>query len=227
MPRGPRAIYAGGCYHVINRGNNRAAVFHRPADYNAFVTLIRRAQKRRPLDLFAACLMPNHFHLVVRPRGHDDLGSWMHWLLTTHAHHYHLAHGSSGRVWQGRYKAFPIEQDAHLITVLRYVERNAVRAEFVNRAREWKWGSAAWRHGPASVSALVQEPPVRLPVAWDDFVDAPQTPAEVEAVRTCINTQRPYGARAWMEEAAECRGFPRPRQPRGRPRRKQIGECPQ
>jgi putative transposase len=218
MPRGPRAIHAGGCYHVINRGNNRATVFHRPADFNAFVTLIRRAQKRRRLEIFAACLMPNHFHLVVRPSGREDVGRWMHWLLTTHAHLYNLANGSIGRVWQGRYKAFPIEKSDHLLTVMRYVERNAVRAGLVDRARDWVWGSAAWRRGPVVLSKLIKDPPVTLPESWDDFVDAPQTPEEVEALRVCLNAQRPYGRREWVEAAPECRGFVRPRRPRGRPR---------
>lgn len=218
MPRPPRSIHAGCCYHVINRGNNRAAIFHRPADYAAFVALIRDAQERLRLDLFAACLMPNHFHFVVRPPGRDDIGTWMHWLLTTHSHRYHLANGTCGRVWQGRYKAFPIEQTEHLITVLRYVERNAVRAGLVERARDWRWGSAAWRHGPASRSALLTSSPVTLPHCWDDYVDQPQTAAELECVRACVNSQRAFGAREWTESAPECEGLAGVAGRRGRPR---------
>jgi REP-associated tyrosine transposase len=215
MPRGPRAIHAGVCYHVINRGNNRARLFERPADYAAFVTLIRDAQAHARLELFAACLMPNHFHLVVRPGRADDLGRWMHWLLTTHAHRHHLAHGTSGHVWQGRYKAFPIEQDGHLLTVLRYVERNAVRAGLVSRARDWKWGSASWRWGPTTRSALLAGPPVPLPAAWDDFVDEPQSAEEIDRLRVCVNRQRPYGDGAWAMRAPECSAFSI--RPRGRP----------
>ena len=66
---------------------------------------------------------------------------WAHWLFTTHARRYHRKHGGSGRVWQGRYKAFVIQGDAHLLTVLRYVERNALSANLVRRAEEWEWGS--------------------------------------------------------------------------------------
>ncbi|HEX9206960.1 MAG TPA: transposase [Steroidobacteraceae bacterium] len=217
MPRARRSIHAGCCYHVINRGNNRAAVFHRAADYSAFIGLIRAAQQRRRLDLLGACLMPNHFHLVVRTAGRDDIGAWMHWLLTTHAHRYHLANGTSGRVWQGRYKAFPIEQGAHLLTVLRYVERNAVRAGFVERARDWRWGSAAWRHGPASRTALLASPPATLPPCWDDYVDLPQTEEELESMRACVNGQRPYGSSDWIDVAPECQGFLKPQnRPPGR-----------
>jgi putative transposase len=198
---------------VLNRGNNRATLFQRPADYAAFVRLIGEAQERVRLDLFAACVMPNHFHCVVRPSGTDDIGRWMHWLLTTHAARHHLAHGTVGRVWQGRYKAFPIEQGDHLVTVLRYVERNAVRANLVAHACDWKWGSASWRRGPKSRAALLAEPPVALPASWDDYVDAPQTPAEVEELRACVKRQQPYGTDSWMSAASECRGFRRPRPP--------------
>lgn len=225
MSRPPRSIHAGSCYHVINRGNNRATIFHHPGDYGAFISLIRDAQERLPLDLFAACLMPNHFHLVVRPHGPDDVGTWMHWLLTTHSHRYHLTHGTSGRVWQGRYKAFPIEQDAHLLTVLRYVERNAVRAGFVARARDWRWGSASWRHGPAARSALLQVPPVSLPVGWDDYVDQPQTTQELESMRACVNGQRAYGGDEWTAAAPECQGWSAPAvRRRGRPPRQIAGK---
>ena len=220
MPRIFRTLVANGYYHVINRGNNRAKVFHQSADYAAFVALIREAQQRIELDLFAACMMPNHFHLVVRPKSRIDIGRWMHWLQTTHSHRYHLGHGTSGRVWQGPYKAFPIEQDGHLLTVLRYVERNPVRAGLVERARDWKWGSCAWRKGPASRAALLAEPPVRLPEDWDDFVDMPLTTEELEAVRACVNRQRPYGAESWIQHAPECLTFARKVVlPVGRPKR--------
>lgn len=94
----------------MNRGNNRATVFNSPADYLAFVGLMVEAQARQALDLLAVCLMPNHFHLVARPLGDLDLSDWMHWLLTTHVRRHHGRQQSTGRVWQGRFKAFPGEQ---------------------------------------------------------------------------------------------------------------------
>jgi len=219
MPRRRRFISAGGCYHVINRGNNRATVFHGPADYWAFTRLIRQAQTRNPLDLLAACLMPNHFHVVVRPHGRADIGRWMHWLQTTHSHRYHRARGTSGRVWQGPYKAFPVAPDAHLLAVMRYVERNAVRANLVEKSRDWCWSSASWRHGPPWRAALVAEAPVARPSNWDEFVDQPQSVEELESVRTCVDRQCPFGGEAWLASAAECEWYePRPRR-RGRPRK--------
>jgi REP element-mobilizing transposase RayT len=103
MPRTARASLGGLCYHALNRGNRREAVFHTPGDYDAFVAAIRDARARLPVDILGYCLMPNHFHLVLRPRADGDLGRWMQWLLTAHARRYHRHYGTSGHVWQGRF----------------------------------------------------------------------------------------------------------------------------
>ncbi len=136
MPRTARASVGGVCYHVINRGNGRAKVFHQPEDFEAFVALVAKAATRVPVRVIAYCLMPNHFHMVLWPRHDGDLSRFMQWLLTAHVRRYHRHYHGSGHVWQGRFKAFPIQQDAHLLTVLRYVERNALRAGLVKRAAE-------------------------------------------------------------------------------------------
>lgn len=85
MPRTGRAAVGGFCYHVLNRGNARAEVFHDADDYAAFVGLCRQACARVPLRVLGYVLMPNHFHLVVWPEQGEHLGAWVHWLLTTHA----------------------------------------------------------------------------------------------------------------------------------------------
>ena len=80
------------------------------------------------MRLIAYCLMPNHFHLAVWPHEDDDLSRWMQWLMTTHVHRYRAHDHRTGHVWQGRFRAFPIEEDHHLRVVLRYIERNPRRA---------------------------------------------------------------------------------------------------
>ena len=127
MPRPKRIVPGGYCYHVLNRGNARQQVFHKPADYTAFIELFDAAQNAARCAVLAYCLMPNHFHLVLWPRNDGDLSRWMQWLQTTHVRRYHAHYHASGHVWQGRFKAFPIAEDDHLLTVLRYVERNPLR----------------------------------------------------------------------------------------------------
>jgi putative transposase len=216
MPRTARSMVAGGYYHLINRGNDRSTVFRQPGDYLAFLRLIQDAQRRVQLALLAACLMPNHFHLVVSTSGARDISQWMQWLLTTHAHRHHIRYGTSGRVWQGRFKAFPIEQDGYLLTVMRYVERNALRAGLVERAEDWCWGSLSWRVGN-SLGPRLSPAPVKVPRDWSARVNAPQNPAELEALRACVNRQRPYGNQRWVEETAARLGLESSRRPQGRP----------
>jgi putative transposase len=206
MPRTARAIVGGMIYHVLNRGNNRARVFHSAADYARFVTLMSDAQSRVKLDVLGVCLMPNHFHLMLRPKGDDDLSQWMQWLLTTHVRRYHLQHRSSGRVWQGRFKAFPIQDDTHLFTVLRYVERNALSANLVDRAEVWPWGSLRWRMAGDS-SLKLTALPLRLPANWVDLVNTPLAQSELERVRICVQRQRPFGDAGWVEVTARKLGL--------------------
>src|SRR5437762_176909 len=145
MPRTARASVGGMCYHVLNRGNGQAEVFHKDGDFAAFLDLMVAANERLPLRILGYALMPNHFHLVLWPRGDGDLSHWMQWLLTSHVRRYHRHYHGSGHVWQGRFKAFPIQQDEHLLTVLRYVERNPLRAKLVRQAEAWAWSSLSWR----------------------------------------------------------------------------------
>jgi putative transposase len=225
MPRTARSLVAGGHYHLINRGNNRATLFSTAAEFSAFLNLISQALARVELPILAACLMPNHFHLVVSPRSANDISRWMQWLLTTHSHRYHLHHGTTGRVWQGRFKAFPIEQDRHLLTVMRYVERNALRAGLASRAEDWAWGSLAWRQR-TTVDGLLSSPPVPLPSDWLAQVNAPQTVEELAGLRASVNRQRPYGDDAWVESATVALGLESSLRRRGRPRKTLHADAP-
>jgi putative transposase len=215
MPRTARASAGGYCYHVLNRGNARAEVFHHPGEYHAFLDLLGEASLRTPMRLLAYCLMPNHFHLVVWPRGDGDLSRWMHWLLTAHVRRYLRCYHSSGHVWQGRFKAFPIQEDDHLLTVLRYVERNPLRAGLVPHAADWPYSSL---HRTAGPPALDPGPVPRGP-GWADFVQAPLFEADDEAIRDCLRRDRPWGGETWVRTTAAHLGLTSSLRPRGRPPR--------
>jgi putative transposase len=215
MPRTARASVGGLCYHVINRGNGRAEVFRKPGDYTAFLSLLRLATERIPMRILAYCLMGNHFHLVLWPRHDGDLSAFLQWLLTAHVRRYHGHYHSSGHVWQGRFKAFPIQQDAHLLTVLRYIERNPLRAGVVARAEDWLWSSVRERGGAAT---LLTRCPVPGPTDWARWVNAPMTEAEIQAVRHSVNRGTPFGEAAWVRRTAKRLGLEASLNPRGRPR---------
>ena len=203
----------------MNRGNQKARVFHSSADYAAFLEYMREAQDRLELPVLALCLMPNHVHLVVRPRADGDIAPWVSWLFTTHVRRHHRKYGTTGRLWQGRYKACLIQQDHHLLTVLRYVERNALAANLVARAEDWRWGSLNWRTTDF-VPLPLTPAPIDLPKWWTEFVNQPMTAAELLAVRESVNRQRPFGAPEWAQVAAIRTGMEQSLAPIGRPRRK-------
>jgi putative transposase len=202
----------------MNRGNRRAEVFHSDNDYAAFLALLRRACARLPMRLLAYCLMPNHMHLVLWPHGDGDLGRWMQGLLTTHVHGYRAAHHSTGHVWQGRFKALPIEEDHHLLTVLRYVERNPLRAGLVERAEDWPWSSLrAWRQRP--LLAFLDPGPVPRPSDWPAFVNRAETEPEWARLRYSVQRGAPFGGPEWMQGTGATLGLESSLRPAGRPRR--------
>ena len=206
MPRIPRFSVGGYVYHVLNRGNNRQRTFHNTTDYSQFLKTLAEAHKRLAMRVLAYCLMPNHFHLVLWPINDGDLGEWLKWLLTTQVARHHKRHRKSGHLWQGRYKALPIQEDDHLLTVYRYVERNPVRAHLIQRAEDWQWSSlAALRQRP--LPAYLVPGPVRRGTGWIDHVNIVQSEAEVAAIRECIHRGRPYGDESWQNEAARLLGL--------------------
>lgn len=190
----------------------------KPDDYDAFVQAIRDARTRLPVDLLGYCLMPNHFHLVLRTHADGDLGRWMQWLLTAHARRYHRRYGTSGHVWQGRFKAFPAQGDEHLVTVLRYVERNALRAELVVRAEDWKWSSLpGWLRGDP---LLWRGKPAIRDAAWLKRVNEPLAAGDLARLRHSVERGRPSGDELWTRTTASRLGLDSCLRARGRPRKR-------
>jgi putative transposase len=182
------------------------------------MTLLTDAHRRLPMRVLGYCLMPNHFHLVLWPRADGDLSRWMQWLLTAHVRRHHRRHGGSGHIWQGRFKAFPIQEDEHLLTVLRYIERNPLRALLVKRAERWAWSSLRCWTGSARPEFL-HDGPVDRGRDWPARVNEPLTDAELKAVRHSINRGTPLGSPRWAKSTAQRLGLDASLRPRGRPRK--------
>ena len=136
MPRAIRTDVGNYCYHVINRANARLPIFFKEEDYVLFEQVLEEAKEKYDMRILAYILMPNHFHLVLYPKNDGDLSKFMQWLTLTHTQRWHnqkMTRGT-GHLYQGRYKSFLIEEDNHLLSVIRYVERNALRANLVKKA---------------------------------------------------------------------------------------------
>ncbi|MEX2318147.1 MAG: transposase [Pirellulales bacterium] len=225
MPRPQRFCPAGMVFHCLNRAVARLTLFEKDADYAAFERVLEEAQQRVPLRILDYVVMPNHWHLVVWPQTNTEVTEFLQWLTTTHTMRWHAHYETSGtgHLYQGRFKSFPVQGDEHLLTLLRYVERNPRRAGLARRAEEWRWGSA-WRrrYGDARSLALLTDGPVARPRNWLELVNRPQTEAEVEALRRCIQRGMPYGSELWTKRAAGRLDLQSTLRPRGRPRKKEA-----
>jgi putative transposase len=118
--------------------------------------------------MLAYGVMPNHWHLVLWPRADGDVSRCVGWLTLMHTQRWHAHHHTTGtgHLYQGRFKSFPVQTDAHFLTVCRYVERNPVRAGLVPRAERWRWGSLWQREQRyAAVQGMLSPWPVDQPAA--------------------------------------------------------------
>src|SRR5690606_17599150 len=200
MARLSRKRQPGRFFHVINRGSVRARLFHTPDDYRAFVRVLTEAVAAYGLPLLAYCVMPNHWHLVVRPLNVRHLSATMHWLTTTHAVRWCRAHArvGPGPVYQGRFRSIAVQPDLHLARLCRYVERNARAAGLSKRAEDWPWGSAFQRATGEPGPELL--PLEFLPDAeWRAFLNEPHIDL---AIARSIRLNPPFGDEAWLKAHA-------------------------
>jgi len=223
MGRPIRTTEGGLVYHTLNRANARLAIFADEGDFAAFERILDEAVTCYGMRLLAYCLMPNHFHLLLWPRGDGDLSQFMQWLTLTHTQRWHAHHhtAGSGHLYQGRFKSFPVQSDDHFLTVCRYVERNALRAGLAARAEDWRWGSLGRRQTSHAAAKPPLSPwPIDRPPDWTLRVNMPMTPAEEEAVKLSIRRGQPYGTAPWQKRMASRLGLESTFRPRGRPIKK-------
>lgn len=199
MPRRARRIADDGVYHVLNRGNCRMDIFHKAGDFAAFVKLLEEARQRTGMRILAYCLMDNHWHLVLWPRRGRDLSRFMGWVGTTHVRRWREHRGSrgEGHLYQGRFKDFPIQSDHHLLTVIRYVEANPLRAKMVERAEDWPWSSLGRAPGAGGAMLALHAWPVERPRNWKQIVNRALPEAELERLDASVTRGRPFGDEKW------------------------------
>jgi putative transposase len=209
-------------FHVLNRGVGRMRLFLKDGDYQAFERILAKTLDTRPMRIVAYTLMPNHWHLVLWPQRDGQLADFMQKLTITHARNWqeNRRRVGFGHLYQGRYKSFPIQGDEHFYQVVRYVERNPLRANLVNRADAWRWGSL-WRrtHGIAEARAILSGWPLPRPRLWLQHVNRAQTEGEVQAIRRSVKRGQPYGADHWVRTTTRRLGLESTLRPRGRPKK--------
>ena len=204
MGRVRRVDVGGMVYHALNRANFRSRLFKRESHYQDFLALVGESLDFVPMRVLAYCLMPNHWHMVLYPRGDGELSRFLQSITLTHTQRYHARTGTVGygHIYQGRYKSLPVEQDRHFLRLVRYVERNAQRGGLVKRAEEWPWTSVYARlYGNPSQKGLLSPWPVPEPRQYLEWLNRSQPQEEVKKIRQAIKRSQPYGSGEWVRKA--------------------------
>ena len=220
MPRRPRICPAGTCFHVINRAVARLTLFEKQEDYEAFERVLQLACDRIKIPIFGYAVMPNHWHFIVRPESDSPVTDFFRWLTHTHTMRWHAHYHTegTGHLYQGRFKTFPIEDDKHLLAVLRYVERNPLRASLCERAEDWRYTSLWQRCNDSQSRSLLSDWPIPRPRQWVAMVNRPQNEKEVEAIRKSIKKGCPYGSKDFVSQSAVRLKLEHTLRSRGRPK---------
>jgi len=226
MGRPKRADEGGLIHYVLNRANARMTIFEKDGDYEAFELVLEEAVDRTQTRLLAYCVMPNYWHLIVWPHQDGEVSRFVGWLTLTHTQRWHAHRHTrgSGHVYQGRFKSFPVQGDEHFLTACRYVERNALRADVVERAEDWRWCSLArpkllTAGGASRLSAW----PLERPRNWVELVNAAQTEAELSALPRSVRRGCPFGEASWSDQMVRRLGLEVTLCPQGRPKKQHNG----
>lgn len=221
MARITRTDIGNQIYHVINRANGRLPIFETDTDYRLFETVLEEGRERFDMRVLAYCLMPNHWHLILYPKQDGDLSRFMSWITNTHTRRWHTASDTigEGHLYQGRYKSFLCQADTHFLTLVRYVELNAKKANLVKKAEEWRWGSA-WRRGCGSPSQkqLLSSWPVSVPANYHAWLNTPQSALEEEAIERSETKNIPFGTDKWRDVIIRRYGLEQTLRTVGRPK---------
>lgn len=175
------------------------------------------------MRIVAYVLMPNHWHLILFPQNDGDMRQFMHQVTNAHTRRVHADTHTTGTgpLYQGRYKSFIVENKQHLLTVIKYIERNPVRAKLVKRCEEWKWGSAYTRtQGSMEQRTVLCAPPVALPKRYVSWINEPENKDILDELRRSVLRGVPFGDTAWVNHMIQTHHLVSTVRSQGRPKKK-------
>lgn len=231
MPRLPRLYVADQPQHVIQRGNNRQAVFVGEQDFRFFRKCLKAAAERHSLAIHAYVLMTNHVHLLVTPGSPESLPKTSQALGRRYVQYFNTAHHRSGTLWEGRYRATLVDSEHYFLTCARYIELNPVRAGMVGEPAAYPWSS--FKHhalgeaddlvrGHALYEALGASPHERQRAYRDLFQQAIPDP-QLSEIRQATHKGWVLGSETFKDRVEALAGRRVRPLPRGRPYRRPPG----
>ena len=140
MPRGARKQAESGIYHLMLRGINRQQIFEDESDAERFLEVLASYKETCRYELLGYCLMGNHVHILLKI-GHEPLQTVMRRIAAKYVYWYNVKYERVGHLFQERFRSEPVEDDAYLMTVLRYIHRNPVKAGMADRPEEYAYSS--------------------------------------------------------------------------------------
>lgn len=227
MARLPRLYLPDQSFHVIQRGNNHAPIFAADADYHFYLRCLQEAAETHSLTVHAYVLMTNHVHLLVTPESELSLSKTLQSIGRRYVQYFNFTYQRTGTLWEGRYKSTLIDSEQYLLTCMRYIELNPVRADMVAHPSDYPWSSYR-ANAQGNVDALIAGHELYLRLGRTDVArqDAYRqlfliqlAKVDVEAIRNATNKGWLLGDSrfsARVEALTERRATPLPR---GRPKR--------
>ncbi len=227
MPRKPRFFMPGVPVHIVQRGHSREPVFFEDADHQAYLHWLKEGAGRYNIDVHAYVLMTNHIHLLITERDAQGITRMMQYLGRHYVPYINHTYGTSGSIWEGRYKASLIHDEEYLLTCMRYIELNPVRANMVRSPAHYRWSSYRY-NGQGKDDALIahhamykelgRTKPTRI-AAYKELFKAHLDNGALDDIRSAWQTGTPLGNehfRQKIEDKLKCKvGQAR----RGRPKK--------
>ncbi len=140
MPRNAREKSETGIYHIMMRGIDKRDIFIQEADYHRFLHHMEKAKQKSGFLLLGYCLMTNHVHLLIK-EGNEEIGDAIKRINVGYAQYYNMRYDRAGHLFQNRFRSEPVNDDRYLLTVLRYIHQNPLKAGIVKRGCDYKWSS--------------------------------------------------------------------------------------
>jgi len=227
MPRKRRFFLPGIPVHVVQRGNNREAVFFDDDDYLSYLDWLAQAAGEHGCAVHAYVLMTNHVHLLLTPTDYKSISATLQAVGRRFVPYINHCYGRTGTLWEGRFKASLVQDEGYLLTCYRYIEMNPVRAQMVEKPQDYRWSSYRANALGEGDLLVAPHPIYRSLGATGRAREAVyrglfETQLDAEAigdVRACLQTGTPLGNdrfRAQIEQALGVKvGYSR----RGRPRK--------
>ena len=224
-PRIPRLEIPGVPLHVTQRGVNRCAIFHDDHDRRCYRKLLWQACNRHGVSTHAFVLMGNHVHLLLAASVAGAISKAMRYVGQAYAQQFNLRHGRTGGLWQGRFKSCLVGDDRYLLTVMRYIELNPVRAGMVANPADYRWSSVHMHLGESRDPWLVPHPLFLALGAdarsrgnvWRQWLREGIAADDIAAIRRHLAQERALGDERFQREAEEHLGRPVAWRPPGRP----------